>query len=407
MSNSTLYLFTNNYPYDIGEEYLEDEIEILAKNFNQLYILPARKGITLRNTPENTSIIELAPLEKHQKLKLLFSHLFEITKELLTEIITSKNKYQASISIKTNFFLLLNQHFFIYRYMTIIKRQKNLSMNYYYSYWTNQWAVMLSLMKKKGLIEFYFSRIHGYDLFEERYDSNYIPFRHLQFTYAKQVLSVSRTGEQYLTSKYEYFQKKFSTLHLGVKDNGLNPTPQNKIFHIVTCSRIDQNKRVELVANALKYISFPLVWTHFGDGDLKFKLEEVIKNLPTNITVSIKGQVKKHEILTFYKTNPVDVFLNVSISEGLPVTLMEAISFGIPIMATDVGGNNEITNETTGILLSKNITPKELASILNLFSLSGIWKSRAKRLRIKEYWHERFNAKTNYNKLVRILKQET
>ena len=49
--------------------------------------------------------------------------------------------------------------------------------------------------------------------------------------------------------------------------------------------------------------------------------------------------------------NDFDLFVNMSLSEGIPVSIMEAISFGIPIIATNVGGNAEIVNDETGVLI--------------------------------------------------------
>jgi len=45
-----------------------------------------------------------------------------------------------------------------------------------------------------------------------------------------------------------------------------------------------------------------------------------------------------NDVLNYYASNPVDVFINTSSSEGLPVSIMEAMSFGIPVIATNVGG---------------------------------------------------------------------
>lgn len=53
--------------------------------------------------------------------------------------------------------------------------------------------------------------------------------------------------------------------------------------------------------------------------------------------------------------NDFDLFVNMSLSEGIPVSIMEAISFGIPIIATNVGGNAEIVNDETGVLIPVNI----------------------------------------------------
>ena len=50
--------------------------------------------------------------------------------------------------------------------------------------------------------------------------------------------------------------------------------------------------------------------------------------------------------------------------------MMEAQSFGIPIMSTDVGGCNEICNENTGFLIPKDFTAIDAANKIQEFKNS-------------------------------------
>lgn len=54
------------------------------------------------------------------------------------------------------------------------------------------------------------------------------------------------------------------------------------------------------------------------------------------LTVLLGNQL----VYDFYRNNDVDVFVNLSESEGIPVSIIETISFGVPVVATDVGGNS-------------------------------------------------------------------
>ena len=77
------------------------------------------------------------------------------------------------------------------------------------------------------------------------------------------------------------------------------------------------------------------------------------------------GFQDNEKIMDFYRNNPIDIFINVSTNEGVPVSIMEAISFGIPIIATNVGGTNEIViNNITGWLVDKDKVEKELPDAL-------------------------------------------
>ena len=70
-----------------------------------------------------------------------------------------------------------------------------------------------------------------------------------------------------------------------------------------------------------------------------------------DVTWELAGQLDHREVLSFYERHHVDALLSLSLSEGLPVSMMEAQSYGIPIVACAVHGVPEIVNERTGILL--------------------------------------------------------
>ena len=74
------------------------------------------------------------------------------------------------------------------------------------------------------------------------------------------------------------------------------------------------------------------------------------------------GAIQNVEVYKYYNEHCADLFINVSSSEGLPVSIMEAISFGIPVIATDVGGTGEIVkNGISGFLINRDFETVELA----------------------------------------------
>jgi colanic acid/amylovoran biosynthesis glycosyltransferase len=64
----------------------------------------------------------------------------------------------------------------------------------------------------------------------------------------------------------------------------------------------------------------------------------------------MRYNVDHAQVIDYYTTNHIALFLSLSSREGLPVSLMEAISCGIPLLATTVGGVSEVVNENTGRL---------------------------------------------------------
>ena len=109
-----------------------------------------------------------------------------------------------------------------------------------------------------------------------------------------------------------------------------------------------------------------------------------------------KGYTSNETILDFYRDNFVDLFVNVSGSEGIPYSIMEAISAGIPILATDVGGTSESITEDFGYLLSENFEAKDAATIvvkhLNLPSIEHLNKRKS----AYQFWQNHFEASKNF-----------
>ena len=73
----------------------------------------------------------------------------------------------------------------------------------------------------------------------------------------------------------------------------------------------------------------------------------------------------------------IDLFLNTSKYEGIPISIMEAIAYQIPCIATHVGGVPEIINNDNGYLLPINFKPIFLTKIISeYFNLSLDKRSR-------------------------------
>ena len=99
------------------------------------------------------------------------------------------------------------------------------------------------------------------------------------------------------------------------------------------------------------------------------ELRKACLDLPKEISWEFKGHVTNREILHFYRHNHITCFLSTSESEGLPYSIIEAVSFGIPVFACDVGGIAEIVKEDIGRLLCRepkiNLWAKQVEEVLN------------------------------------------
>jgi colanic acid/amylovoran biosynthesis glycosyltransferase len=119
--------------------------------------------------------------------------------------------------------------------------------------------------------------------------------------------------------------------------------------------------------------------------------------LPSNVMVKFWGNVPNRTILDFYKHNCVDAFLNTSSSEGIPVSIMEALAHGIPVIAPSVGGIPEIVHSQNGILLDQHPLPHQIANALENF-MPDTDEVLQKRRAAQAMWREVYDADTNFER---------
>jgi glycosyltransferase involved in cell wall biosynthesis len=143
---------------------------------------------------------------------------------------------------------------------------------------------------------------------------------------------------------------------------------------------------------SLKYVSVPVQWYHIGDGKLREDLEKLINKYNLKEKFHLVGMKDSDQVLDFYTSNNFDLFVNVSESEGVPISIMEAYSVGIPVVATNVGGTGEIVNDKFGRLIEKDLTPRALAEYIdNFYNLDPTFKNNMRKQVVKDY-EEKWNA---------------
>ena len=186
---------------------------------------------------------------------------------------------------------------------------------------------------------------------------------------------------------------------MGVNDPGFLTRPSDDgIYRIVSCSSLIPVKRLELLISGLKLYALEnptrqIEWHHIGSGPLFVETGEYANRiLPDNVKWSLPGQISNQAVLDYYNNYPVDVFVNVSSSEGVPVSIMEAQSCGIPVIAASVGGIPEIVTDANGVLLGLNPEPREIADALAELEKGAVSKRRTS----KNCWSDKYDAKMTY-----------
>ncbi|HJV16871.1 MAG TPA: glycosyltransferase [Bacillales bacterium] len=399
----SLVILTSRFPYPPGEEFLKGEIEELSKFFSAIKIMPVTYPIDedkQKEIPKNVAVIK--PLGSSGKAGRVLQMLgdFQAMRWFMSELPNA-----SKIGIKA-VLKLLNWTAIASEIKRALEKGQIDSNAIYYSYWLTPSATSLAMLKEKGIIQTAVSRVHGGDLYQERHQPPYLPFQKKVISILNQTYSISANGKEYLTKLHQLPEGKITISRLGTK----NEHPFQALIgsshslRIISCSYLKPVKRIHLLVEALKKVGVIVEWTHIGDGPERGKIENMMKELPENISARLLGNLNNHEVIQNYEQHSYDLFINVSESEGIPVTIMEAYSFGIPAIATDVGGTSELVNPDNGYLLPKEFTPRELADRLEEFHRLDA-DSKSKKSRSAYYtWDQNYNSQNNYKKFTDDLK---
>ena len=98
-----------------------------------------------------------------------------------------------------------------------------------------------------------------------------------------------------------------------------------------------------------------------GDGPLQLPLRKLTDELGLNDSVTFFGE--QGDVSPFMLA--ADLFVSSSVTEGLPVSLLEAMSVGLPAVVTDVGGMGEIARLSGGVTIVPSSDPQGMAAALS------------------------------------------
>lgn len=396
MVNKTLHLFTAQFPFgNKSETFLETEVKFLSQGFHKVVIYPSFKVEGLRSIPENCEVNELfwsPPLTKGQKIHFLLRYLFSATQILNNE---RKDKGLKTFWNGRKVFLdILVQQL---QKFELLKKHKLLNDDdVYYDYWYIDSTLALALAKKKGLLSFFYARAHSFDLYDERWPTTGVPFRNYVYSMITNVFFISKMGMRYFFAKLPGADnRKAMVSYLGVqRQNHISPTKKNA-FTLVSCSSIVEHKNVQSIPELLNSQSHSVNWFHLGDGPLKEVLLNETAKLKKHISFTHLGHLANRDVLEFYRNNAINGFISLSLVEGLPVSMMEAMSFGVPILTKNVGAISELITNETGMLIEENDNPVE---VLEQF-LTKKWNPE----RIQEFQCKYFDGEENYRNFTKVL----
>lgn len=404
-----LYLVTKTFPLGAEERsFLQYEVECLQKNFDLTIVtteIDAGKNMH-HSVCDQYDVISVNP---HTGAfgKIVSALTFLTRKEAWEEFadiihegkLIGKRLYRA-------FMFGTAAETFWRKLIKICNIQRSIDAVFYF-YWWDYKCLGVTMHKKKYPFMRVVARTHGYDLYNERelYGKQF--YKRQMERNLERIFFISEYGRNY----YEkYIGKKDDRKHilsrLGVKKQTVQSGPENNYFLLVSCSNVIPLKRIELIVQGLSLISDKVIkWVHFGDGsefeEIK-KLSEKLLLPKDNISYEFVGRVANQDVINFYKTSLVDCFITTSSTEGNPVSVQEALSFGIPIIGTEVSDIPLMIREN-GVLLSSNPAPEEVAEAICSVAMTSPEQRKLMRENSYNIWKKDYDAEKNYAAFINLL----
>ena len=400
-----LVVLANGFPYGPWEPFLETEVKYY-RGFDAVHIcamqLRRAHRSTLRPLPSEDFHVCPVPFSLAACIPGCFRALAD--RQFYGELRRLIKERRVSLSRLAWLFFYLSRSYHeaavIGRYLKKTGLAGTKERVVLYSYRFDYQPYVALLLKKRYLPNsVILARGHRYDLYEDARSNGYIPLRPALLDGVDRVALIAEDGRRYLASRYPAWADKLTVSRLGTEDHGVCPAPAERApLRLVSCSTLTAQKRVALIAQALALLGdMPVVWTHYGDGPLRGELETLCRQLPDNIRWTLRGHVDNRVLLGEYASTPWHLFLNVSASEGVPVSIMEAMSFSIPAAATDVGGTGElVAYGENGLLLPADLTPARLAEAIRAVADMEPAAYQAMRDQARAFWQDHYDAAANY-----------
>jgi colanic acid/amylovoran biosynthesis glycosyltransferase len=228
-----------------------------------------------------------------------------------------------------------------------------------------------------GHIETWSFTAHGTDMLDDMRARLAEKVRRATFVVC--VSDIGRSLLMRLVSDQEW--SKIQVVRCGL-DARWHRTPQAREAHdgplrVLTVGRLVPEKGHAILFDAVAELErrgVPVQLEVVGDGPRRAELCRRVEELGISHRVRFAGQVVQEDILDRYAA--ADVFCLASLSEGLPVVLMEAMSTGLPVIATRIMGIPELVEHRSAGLLVSPGRPDEIVAALETFAGSPELRAR-------------------------------
>ena len=178
---------------------------------------------------------------------------------------------------------------------------------------------------------------------------------------ADKIIFLTNDYKEYFCEKYGVSAEKSVVIPNGIMKYGshkFRKSIKNKTVRLLSVGRLAKQKNVFRLIETIAILNkkYDLELNIMGDGEDKQKIIDLIDKSGLKNVVKIRGRLSDEELIDYYSSS--DIYVMSSDYEALPLTLLEVMASGLPIVSTDIRGVSEILKDCA-VLTDRN--PKALA----------------------------------------------
>lgn len=343
---------TAKAPYGKGESFILEEMLELVKLGNQIIVIPRNPSKKIFHNRAKQFLNNTIYTPLFNKKIILFFLKSLIFKPILWRIIFIVFKNSRNLKILYKNLAVIPKAIFI---SEILKKEKVKHIHAHWGSTTSTMAMIVSIILNIS----WSITLHRWDIKENN-------MLMIKIKLAKFVRCISYHGKKELLNIVGIkYNKKIKIIHMGVnvpKKILIKKTNKN-FLKIVTPANLIEVKGHKYLIDAcsilikknIKNIRF----IFYGEGPLRVELENYIKKNCLSEYIKMPGVIPNEKLLEMYKNRDIDIVILPSIKtsngehEGIPVSLMEAMAYEIPVISTSTGGIPELIGNDYGIMIEE------------------------------------------------------
>lgn len=278
------------------------------------------------------------------------------------------------------------------------------------NYFIFNFSVLYNLLKEKSSLEIVHTNLSTTTLLLSSFFRNIVFTSHSAYwwrsetTHKRQIEAVKRAKAAIAISKFiEKRMKFYKGENVFYVPNGVDirlfrPAKHSFKKTLLTVCGISRQKGLVFLVKALKEVAKmhkDFKWVHVGtipnEGDENFpyylQIIKLIRKYNIGKYVNFLGRITLAKLIKIYQTS--DVFVLPSLWEGMPLVVLEAMSCGLPIISTKIGGVEDLVIDNfNGTLVNPKDSAALANAILQLFDNRSLIKDMGKHSRkrvVKEF----------------------